>query len=113
MKQMLQAILAEYGSTVYVVPQTGTAVTVKAFLQPVTTRSWQNMQRVVRSLGEIPTGQFLYIGPTEQALTDTDVLESGGRRFRICRAETICLGEEELYVWALAMETGGECVCSG
>ena len=112
MKQMLQAIMAEYGSTVYIVPLTGSAETVKAFLQPITTRSWQNMQKVVRSLGEIPTGQFLYIGPAEQPLTDTDVLECGGKRYRICRAERICLGDETLYVWAMAMETGGECIYS-
>lgn len=107
MKQMLQSILQNYGNTIRVLHGSGEEESVRAFLQPVTTTSWQNMQRVVRSLGEIPTGQYLYIGPADTELEESDLLQYAGRLYRICRTETVCTADEALYIWALLLRTGG------
>ena len=59
----------------------------KAIVQLVTSKSWQNMERMVPNAGEIPRGQYLYIGPTAQKVKNGDVIEFDGRRFIVRRAD--------------------------
>ena len=62
MKDAIEAILWDYGDTV-VIEHGGQSAEVRAFLQPVTSKSWQNMERMFNSLGRIERGQYLYLGP--------------------------------------------------
>ena len=64
MKRRIAALIRRYGSSVQAVFPDRTEI-VRAFLQPVTSRSWQNMDHMIPTGGEVPRGQFLYIGPPE------------------------------------------------
>ena len=79
----------------------------KAIVQLVTSKSWQNMERMVPNAGEIPRGQYLYIGPTAQKVKNGDVIEFDGRRFIVRRADRVIFRKEALFVWGLCVE-GGE-----
>lgn len=108
MKELLDAILTGYGSTVTILYEDDTQVTVRAFLQPVSAKGWQNMQAAVKNLGEIAPGQFVYIGPAEKPLSDRDRLLCAGQRYQVRRAEVLQLADESLYVWGLAVKDGGD-----
>ena len=108
MRELLDAILTGYGSTMTVLREDGTQVSVKAFLQPVSGKSWQNMQTAVRNLGEIAPGQFVYIGPAQTAISESDRILLGGERYQMRRAEMLRLADETLYVWGLAVKDGGD-----
>ena len=107
MRQILAGIIRSFGSTVEAV-KGGETARFRAFLQPVTSKSWQNMDRVIGPLGEIPRGQYLYIGPVEQDVLAADFLRCGGAAYLVRRADTLLLGDEPLYVWALLVRRGGE-----
>ncbi len=108
MKELLDAILTGYGSEMTVLHEDGTQESVRAFLQPVSSKSWQNMQMAVKNLGEIAPGQFVYIGPARPPLSDCDRLLCGSQRYQMRRAEILRLADEELYVWGLAVKDGGD-----
>lgn len=108
MKELLDAILAGYGSAMTILHEDGTQIPVRAFLQPVTGKSWQNMQTAVRSLGQIAPGQFVYIGPAQTAVSENDRLLLGAERYQMRRAEMLRLADETLYVWGLAVKDGGD-----
>ncbi len=105
MKRMINAILRNYGSTVRV-HRDGEAVTVRAFLQPVTSQSWQNMNHMFVSAGEIPRGQYLYIGPTDVPVLGSQYLSLGQKRYLVRRCDTLMVADEDLYLWALCVEGG-------
>lgn len=107
MKQTITRILAQYGSTVTLRGTDGEK-TIRAFVQPVTAKSEEAMRRYIETLGELPRGKFIYIGPVETPAHADDTLVCQGRAFRVCRAETLMLGDEALYIWGLLREEGGE-----
>lgn len=107
MKKTIQQILTAYGSEMKLIRTNGTVV-IRAFLQPVTTESWENMRKTVQWLGEIPRGRYVYIGPTEPEATEDDYVELRGTRYRVCKAETLIVAGEALYVWGLLQKEGGE-----
>lgn len=108
MREVLDAILAGYGSAMTVLREDGTQEHVRAFFQPVSGKSWQNMRTAVRSLGEIAPGQFVYIGPAQTAVSEADRLLLGTERYQIRHTEVLHLADEALYVWALAVKDGGD-----
>ena len=59
MKRRIAALIRRYGSSVQAVFPDRTEI-VRAFLQPVTSRSWQNMDHMIPTGGEVPRGQFIY-----------------------------------------------------
>lgn len=107
MKQAIDFILQHYGSTVEAV--TGeSAQSFPAFLQPVTSKSWQNMERTFGPLGEIPRGQYLYIGPVEQDILGVEFLRCHGEEYLVRRADTLLVGNVPLYIWGLCVKKGGD-----
>ena len=108
MRELLDAILTGYGSTMSVLREDGSQESVRAFLQPVSSKSWQNMRAAVRSLGEIAPGQFVYIGPAQTAISESDRIVLNGERYQMRRAEVLQLADETLYVWGLAVKDGGD-----
>lgn len=104
---MIDSVLNGYGSTV-TKGQGQAQVSFRAFLQPVTTKSWQNMQRVFGPLGEIPMGQYLFLGPAEQAIAAGDCLQCNQLDFIVRRADTILIGDEAVYIWGLCVQKGAE-----
>ena len=105
MKEIISRIIRNYGSTVKVVGEDKTTE-IRAFLQLVTSKSWQNMERMIPSGGQIKRGQFLYIGPAEVDVKDAVHLECNGRLFRVRRADVILFQDKPLFIWGLCVEGG-------
>lgn len=107
MNEIIRRVIQSYGSTVTVVREEE-STSVRAFLQLVTSKSWQNMERMIPSGGQIKRGQFLYIGPADVEVKDAVRLECGGRVFRVRRADVILFQDEPLFIWGLCVEGGPE-----
>lgn len=105
MKKIIERIIRDFGSSVTVVYE-DEQLTTRAFLQLVTSKSWQNMERMIPSGGQIKRGQFLYIGPADVSLHNAVRLECGGRHFRVRRADVILFQDKPLFIWGLCVEGG-------
>lgn len=105
MHSKLKKVMERWGKTV-TLQRNGESF--KAFLQETGSRAWQNMEKAFTPLGEIPRGQYLYLGPKEPALAVGDVLLQGGRYYELRRTEMVYFGEKPAYCWGLCVEKGGE-----
>lgn len=106
MKAEIEEILRDFGDTV-TVGHGGQSTAVRAFLQPVTSKSWQNMEHVFRAMGRIERGQYLYLGPADCALTQGDTLTCHSVAYTVRKAECISVADTGLYQWALCVRKGG------
>lgn len=107
MKQMLERIMARYGCTVLWCHE-GKARNIRAFFQPVTSRSWQKLKREVFPLGHVPTGMYVYIGSEAYELREGDFLTVEGSEYVVRRTEVICHRDGPLYRWGLCARKGRE-----
>ena len=107
MKQAIAFVLQHYGSTVEAVTGESTR-SFRAFLQPVTSKSWQNMEHTFGPLGEIPRGQYLYIGPAAEDILGAEFLRCHGEEYLVRRADALLFGDEALYIWGLCVKKGGD-----
>lgn len=105
MKKMVDGILKQYGSTI-TLECSGSTVTVKGFFQPVRSKSWQSLTNTATPLGEIPRGQYVYIGPSGTPVAMGDMLTIGGETYIFRRVEPYYYGEEQIYLWGLCVEKG-------
>lgn len=106
MKALIKRLITEYGSDA-VITVGGTVSATKMFFQLVTSKSWQNMERMICSGGEVPRGQFLFIAPPEIGVHGADTIMIDGRTFVVRRADAIIYRNERLFIWGLCVE-GGE-----
>ena len=109
MKKTVERMLDRWGVSVEICTA-GETVTVRGILEPTTSLSWQNMRRQMRALGNIPQGQFLYIGPRD--ISEADVLRRRGKSYYVRRCEEITLGNETLCYWGLCVPSGEEAAWS-
>ena len=67
-------------------------------------------QELPTPLGTVRRDQWLYLGPPELSLEETNGLcvEWNGLRFAVRAAQPVCVGEETLYWWALLAVEDGE-----
>jgi len=107
MEKTLEKIMDRWGTSV-TLRSGGADTDFKAFLQETGSRTWQNMEKVFTPLGEVPRGQYLYLGPRKPVPQVGDVLIMGGRIFELRRAEEIYYGDKPVYCWGLCVEKGGE-----
>lgn len=106
MRAMIDRLIREYGNDVEIT--SGGAITIeKMFLQLVTSKSWQNMERMVPTGGEVPRGQFLFIATMDTPVDRTSTIVMDGRAFIVRRADTVLFRGEHLFIWGLCVE-GGE-----
>ena len=105
MRRMVETILRQYG-TGMTLTRGSESLEVKGFFQPVRSKSWQSMTQAATPLGEIPRGQYVYIGPASTPAEAGDVLSVGGKSYFFRRLEPYCYGEEILYLWGLCVEKG-------
>ena len=105
MKKLVAGILRQYGSTM-TITQGGASVKVRGFFQPVRSKSWQNLTNVATPLGEIPRGQYVYIGPADKEVAQGDMLTVGGESYIFRRVEPYWYGDEKVYLWGLCVEKG-------
>lgn len=107
MRRMIRKILEQYGSAVTLRKGEGNH-DVRAFFQPVRSKSWQYLEGDYSPLGEIPRGQYVYIGPVEPAAEAGDTLTVAGKEYWIRRCEQILDRDGPLYCWGMCVEKGGE-----
>ena len=106
MKQRIRQLIEDYGSDA-VITCDGTVTNTRIFFQLVTSKSWQNMERMFCPGGEIPRGQFLFIAPPEIGVNRADLVFIDGRTFIVRRADAILYCGERLFIWGLCVEGGG------
>jgi len=106
MQQMIGKILNTYG--VSVTRKTEEPVTYRGFFQPVRSKSWQYLEGNYSPLGEVPRGQYVYIGPADRQVEFGDTLEVGGKDYMVRRVEPVYYGEAVAYYWGMCVEKGGE-----
>ena len=107
MQSLLEKVMLRWGTAV-ALRRDGALRQYKAFIQETGSRNWQNMEKIFTPVGEIPRGQYLYLGPLEPRIQVGDVLLQGSRIFEIRRAETVYYGDSPAYCWGLCVEKGGE-----
>ena len=78
----------------------------RAILEPVTSNALQNMRRQMAGLGQVPGGQFLYLG--DRDISRAEFLRRNGLCFLPRRCEAVCLGDRVLFYWGLATPVGEE-----
>lgn len=104
---MIGKILHNYGIPA-VVTHEGADVTVRIFFQPSASKSWDSMNPIVGPLGQLPGGQYLYIGPAEQPITQGDRVEVDGGGYILRRCEAYRDSNGPVYWWGLCVREGGE-----
>lgn len=107
MENMLACLFSRHGTTL-VWTHNGESTTIRGFLQPVTSRSWQKWKREVTVLGEANVGVYVYSGPASFPVAAGDTLQCHGRQYAVRRSEVWMLGDRRAYRWALCARVGGE-----
>ena len=107
MRQMVEKILETYG-TAAVLQQESSSSSIRAFFQPVRSKSWQYLEGNYSPLGEIPRGQYVYIGPVEPAAAAGDTLIINTKAYWLRRTELILDANGPVYCWGMCVEKGGE-----
>lgn len=105
MKKLLCRLIARFGSEVTAVFGSEQRL-VRCVFEPTTSRSWQNMRRQIRDLGQLPQGQFEYIGTED--LGAADYLLRGTQVYLLRRCEPVYLQNECICYWGLAVPVGEE-----
>ena len=105
MQQMIGKILATYGVSI---TRKEEGVTYRGFFQPVRSKSWQYLEGNYSPLGEIPRGQYVYIGPVEPLAEAGDTLVIDDKAYWLRRTELVRDSEGPVYCWGLCVEKGGE-----
>ena len=104
---MVNTILRQYGTAIQITG-TGGERTVKGFFQPVRSKSWQYLEGNYSPLGEIPRGQYVYLGPVSPEAKAGDALTVDGKHYWLRRTELVRDKDGPLYCWGLCVEKGGE-----
>lgn len=104
---MIEKILLSYGSALQLQQEDGSH-DIRAFFQPVRSKSWQYLEGNYAPLGEIPRGQYVYLGPVSPEAKAGDALLIGGKAYWLRRTELIRDGSGPVYCWGLCVEKGGE-----
>ena len=105
MQQMIGNIMKTYGVSI---TRKAEGVTYRGFFQPVRSKSWQYLEGNYSPLGEVPRGQYVYIGPVEPGAQAGDTLTVDGKNYWLRRAELIRAGNGPVYCWGMCVEKGGE-----
>ena len=107
MGSMVAKILESYG-TAMELKRGQLTYQIRAFFQPVRSKSWQYLEGDYSPLGEIPRGQYIYIGPVEPKAEAGDTVTVDGKDYWLRRTELIRDGEGPVYCWGICVEKGGE-----
>jgi len=106
MKQKILEILNTYGMEMVLKSSVG-AIKFHGFFQPVRSKSWQYLEGNYSPLGEVPRGQYVYMGPGSLHLKMGDTLTVENRDYMVRRVEPVYYGKEIAYYWGMCVEKGG------
>ena len=107
MRRMIDKILDTYGVEM-VLKSDRVNLRFHAMFQSVRSKSWQYLEGNYSPLGEVPRGQYVYIGPGTLHLKMGDTLCVGSGEYMVRRVEPVYYGEEIAYYWGMCVEKGGE-----
>ena len=107
MQQMVAKILNTYGAAVTLLHE-GQTHEIRAFFQPVRSKSWSYLNGDYSPLGEIPRGQYVYIGPVEPLAAAGDTVMVDGKSYWLRRSEPVRDANGPVYCWGMCVEKGGE-----
>ena len=106
MRHLVESVLKRWG-TELVLQQAGSEIRLRGFLQHSRSKSLQNMQRGFTPVGQVPDGQYVYIGPAQPAAAAGDTLILGGEVYELRRVDRIWFRNMPLYSWGLCVKRGG------
>ena len=107
MEDMVNGILESYGTDLALY-HGGERYDIRAFFQPVRSKSWSYLEGQYSPLGEIPRGQYVYIGPADPMAEVGDEVRINYTFYRVRRSEAIMGFYGPLYCWAMCVEKGGD-----
>lgn len=107
MQQTVGRVLGKYGTQVRLC-RGEESWDVKAFFQPVRSKSWDYSDSDYSPLGEIPRGRYVYLGPLEPMAAAGDTVWVDGKAYLMRRSELVRDGSGPVYCWGLCLEKGGE-----
>ena len=107
MRKLSDGIFRQYGVTMSLTSG-DTVKQVRGFFQPVRSKSWQSLVNAAIPLGEIPRGQYVYIGPVDPAAKAGNSLKVGSQNYQFRRTELIYDANGPVYCWGMCVEKGGE-----
>ena len=107
MEEMVSGILDSYGTDL-VLYHGEEVYDLRAFFRPVQSKSWSYLEGDYSPLGEIPRGQYVYIGPATPRAEVGDEIRINYKSYRVRRSEAIMGFTEPLYCWAMCVEKGGD-----
>lgn len=107
MERMVKRILARWGTELTLV-RGDDAFPVHGLLQHSRSKSLQNLRSTYSPLGQIPGGQYVYIGPARPEAAAGDTLICGDKAYVLRRAEPVRFRSRTVYCWGLCVEKGGE-----
>lgn len=107
MKRMIDKILRQYGTPAKL-HHGEEVVSLRIFFQPSMSKSWDSMNPIVTPLGQLPGGQYLYIGPADQDVAQGDLVYVDAGGYVVRRAETYYYGDGPAYRWALCVRKGSD-----
>lgn len=105
MKEIIERLINQYGNKVTLATYSATT-SGRMFLQLVTSKSWQNMERMIPTGGEVPRGQFLFIATVDTPIRNADTILMDDRVFVVRRADYVLFRGERLFIWGLCVEGG-------
>lgn len=106
MKELIAGLMEKYGTQASF-PTRADLTPRQVFFQVITSKSWQNMERMIPTGGEIPRGQYLLIAPPDTALKPADCIELHAHTYVIRRTDVIYFRDTPLFIWGLCVEGGG------
>ena len=86
MQRKIELILNTYGVSI---TRKEEGATYRGFFQPVRSKSWQYLEGNFSPLGEVPRGQYVYIGPREQEIAFGETLLVDKKEYMVRRVEPV------------------------
>ena len=106
MEYMASDILESYGTDLVLIHGEET-YDLRAYFRPVQSKSWSYLEGEYSPLGEIPRGQYVYIGPADPKAEVGDEIRINYTFYRVRRSEVIMGFSGPVYCWAMCVEKGG------
>jgi len=103
MRAIVDSLLERFGVEAVV-----KGVHTKILLQFSNSKSWDSMNPIITPVGQLPSGQYLYIGPGELEIRAGDEVVVGNQAYIMRRCEAYQCAEGAAYRWALCALKGKE-----
>lgn len=107
MKRMVEKILGHWGVEITLQRADGD-ICLQGMLRHTGAKGQQSAQRQFSPLGEVPGGQYIYIGPVQPAVKVGDTLLLDEAAYELRRVEKIWFRSTPVYCWGLCVKKSGD-----